>query len=169
MRQYLLDSAPLAAYLNGRQVAVDLINPWITHRETATSILVYGEITEYLKGLSHFPRRHAQLRRLAYRKNKAHFFPPRHFSAAGLSRCGWVARRGARAGARAGVVPCGLDTRCRMGEERAHRCLTGGRPREGESARTSPTSHTGHARKAISTTRCSASRLAPPAACTAMP
>jgi predicted nucleic acid-binding protein len=64
MRQYLFDSAPLAAYLNGRQVAVDLISPWITGRETATSILVYGEITEYLKGLSHFPRRHAQLRRL---------------------------------------------------------------------------------------------------------
>jgi predicted nucleic acid-binding protein len=64
MRQYLLDSAPLAAYLNGRQVAVDLISPWITRRGAATSILVYGEITEYLKGLSHFSRRHAQLRRL---------------------------------------------------------------------------------------------------------
>jgi hypothetical protein len=64
MRLYLLDSAPLAAYLNGRQVAVDLINPWITHREAATSILVYAEITEYIKGLPHFPRRHAQLRRL---------------------------------------------------------------------------------------------------------
>src|SRR5262245_32158988 len=64
MRQYLLDSAPLAAYLNGRQVAVDLISPWIARREAATSILVYGEITEYLKGLSHFSRRHAQLRRL---------------------------------------------------------------------------------------------------------
>ena len=64
MRQYLLDSAPLAAYLNGRQVAVDLISPWMTRREAATSILVYGEITEYLKGLSHFSRRHAQLRGL---------------------------------------------------------------------------------------------------------
>jgi predicted nucleic acid-binding protein len=64
MRQYLLDSAPLAAYLNGRQVAVDLISPWIARREAATSILVYGKITEYLKGLSHFSCRHAQLRRL---------------------------------------------------------------------------------------------------------
>ena len=64
MRQHLLDSAPLAAYLNGRQVAVDLISPWITRREAATSILVYGEITEYLKGLAHFSRRHVQLRRL---------------------------------------------------------------------------------------------------------
>jgi hypothetical protein len=54
MKQYLLDSAPLAAYLNGRQGAVDVISPWITRREAATSILVYGEITEYLKGLSHF-------------------------------------------------------------------------------------------------------------------
>jgi predicted nucleic acid-binding protein len=64
MRQYLLDSAPLAAYLHGRQVAVDLISPWIARREAATSLLVYGEITEYLKGLAHFSRRHAQLRRL---------------------------------------------------------------------------------------------------------
>jgi predicted nucleic acid-binding protein len=64
MRQYLLDSAPLAAYLNGRQVAVDLISPWIIRREAATSLLVYGEITEYLKGLAHFSRRHAQLRQL---------------------------------------------------------------------------------------------------------
>ena len=71
MRQYLLDSAPLAAYLKGRQVAVDLISPWITRREVATSILVYGEITEYLKGLSHFSRRHAQrgLTRFVWCKN----------------------------------------------------------------------------------------------------
>jgi hypothetical protein len=46
MRRYLLDSTPLAAYLNGRQVAGDLISPWITRREAATSILVYAEITE---------------------------------------------------------------------------------------------------------------------------
>jgi hypothetical protein len=39
----LLDSAPLAAYLNGRQVAVALISLWITRREAATSILFYLE------------------------------------------------------------------------------------------------------------------------------
>lgn len=64
MRRYLLDSAPLAAYLNGRKAAVELINPWISRREVATSILVYAEVTEYIKGLPGFPRRHAELRRL---------------------------------------------------------------------------------------------------------
>lgn len=64
MRRYLLDSAPLAAYLNGRRAAVELITPWISRREAATSILVYAEISEYIKSLPEFPRRHAELRRL---------------------------------------------------------------------------------------------------------
>ncbi|MBI2848966.1 MAG: type II toxin-antitoxin system VapC family toxin [Chloroflexi bacterium] len=64
MRRYLLDSAPLAAYLNGRHAAVELIIPWISRREAATSILVYAEVSEYLKGLPEFPRRHSELRRL---------------------------------------------------------------------------------------------------------
>jgi hypothetical protein len=29
MRRYLLDSCPLAAYLNGRPAAVQLLSPWI--------------------------------------------------------------------------------------------------------------------------------------------
>lgn len=49
MRRYLLDSGPLAAYLNGRPAAVQLISPWIARREVATSIVVYGEIIEYFK------------------------------------------------------------------------------------------------------------------------
>ncbi len=64
MKRYLLDSAPLAAYLLGRKVAVDLITPWIIRGEVATSILVYAEITEYIKGLSDFSRRHHDLKRL---------------------------------------------------------------------------------------------------------
>jgi hypothetical protein len=50
MRQYLLDSAPLAAYLNGRQVAVDLISPWIARHAMATAahrdhqIVLAGEL-----------------------------------------------------------------------------------------------------------------------------
>lgn len=64
MRRYLLDSAPIAAYLLGRKVAVDVITPWIMQREAATSILVYAEVTEYIKGLSDFARRHNDLRRL---------------------------------------------------------------------------------------------------------
>jgi predicted nucleic acid-binding protein len=66
MRQYLLDSTPLAAYLHGRRTTVDLIRPSVTRREAATSILVYAEITEYLKGLPRFSHRHAQLRRLLH-------------------------------------------------------------------------------------------------------
>jgi predicted nucleic acid-binding protein len=62
--RYLLDTTPLAAYLMGRTPAVSLIAPWLEAREAATSILVYGEIVEYLIGLPDFPARHFQLRRL---------------------------------------------------------------------------------------------------------
>jgi hypothetical protein len=51
MRRYLLDTGPLGAYLQGRQPAVDLIVPWIRRGEAATSILVYGELIEYIKSL----------------------------------------------------------------------------------------------------------------------
>ncbi len=64
MRRYLLDSSAVAAYLNGRNAAVDLISPWINRQEAATSILVYGEVIEYLKGLPGFPARQQQLRLL---------------------------------------------------------------------------------------------------------
>lgn len=64
MRRYLLDSGPLAAYLNGRPAAVQLISPWIDKREVATSILVYGEVIEYFKSLPRFPERRTELRRL---------------------------------------------------------------------------------------------------------
>ena len=36
MRRYLLDSSPLAAYLNQRQPAINLIRPWIADHEAAT-------------------------------------------------------------------------------------------------------------------------------------
>jgi predicted nucleic acid-binding protein len=64
MRQYLLDSAPLAGYLHGRQPFVDLITPFIRKHQAATSILVYAEVIEYLKGLPDFPRRRQQLQTL---------------------------------------------------------------------------------------------------------
>lgn len=63
MKSYLLDTAPLAAYLLGRQWAVEMIDAWLDRHEVATSILVYGEVVEYLKGLADFPTRHTQLRR----------------------------------------------------------------------------------------------------------
>jgi predicted nucleic acid-binding protein len=64
MRQYLLDSAPLAGYLHGRQSFVELIIPFIREHQAATSILVYAEVIEYLKGLPDFPRRRHQLQTL---------------------------------------------------------------------------------------------------------
>ncbi len=62
MRRYLIDTAPLAAYLLGRAGAVATLDPWLDRREAATSLLVYGEVVEYLKGLPDFPTRHQHLR-----------------------------------------------------------------------------------------------------------
>jgi len=64
MRQYLLDTGPLAAYLNNRPQAVTQISPWIAAREAATSVLVYAEIVEYLHGLPSVATHKSQLRRL---------------------------------------------------------------------------------------------------------
>lgn len=61
MKRYLIDSTPVAAYLQGRRAVVDLLAPWIANREVATSILVYGELIEYLRGLSDFDQRRQQL------------------------------------------------------------------------------------------------------------
>ena len=64
MRRYLLDTGPLGAYLQGRQAAVDLIVPWIRRSEATTSILVYGELIEYLKSLRDYPTKYLGLRGL---------------------------------------------------------------------------------------------------------
>jgi|SRR5579872_2181244 len=64
MRRYLLDSTPLAGFLHGRPQFVSRIAPLITRREVATSILVYAEVAEYLKGLPDYDRRREQLRTL---------------------------------------------------------------------------------------------------------
>ncbi len=64
MKRYLLDSALLGAYLHNRKEAVEFIAPLIARREAATSILVYAEIVEYIKGFPNFRHRHAQLRDL---------------------------------------------------------------------------------------------------------
>lgn len=64
MRRYLLDTSVLSAYLLGRPGAVSLVSPWIRSREVATSILVFGEVIEYLKGRQDFEQRHSELRDL---------------------------------------------------------------------------------------------------------
>lgn len=64
MRRYLLDTTPLAAYLNNRPATVSLVQPWLARREAATSALCYAEVVEYLQGLPNAAQRIAQLRRL---------------------------------------------------------------------------------------------------------
>ncbi len=64
MRRFLLDTSIIAAYLNNRPQAVQIVQPWIQRREAATSILVYGEVIEYLKGVPNYLQRRRQLREL---------------------------------------------------------------------------------------------------------
>jgi len=64
MKRYLLDTSLLAAYLQSRAPAVRLIRPLIERHEVATSILVYAEVTEYVKGLSNATKRQHDLRQL---------------------------------------------------------------------------------------------------------
>lgn len=64
MPQYLLDTSALSAYLLGRPRAVQLISPWIQHQEAATSILVYGEVIEYVRNMLGFQRHQASLRQI---------------------------------------------------------------------------------------------------------
>ena len=64
MRQYLVDTTPLAALLQRREAATLLLTPWLTARELATSILVYGEVVESIRRFADFPRRQRELRTL---------------------------------------------------------------------------------------------------------
>jgi predicted nucleic acid-binding protein len=64
MKQYLVDSTPLTAYLHGRPAARRLMTPWIRSRAAATSQLCYAEVIEHLKSFPHFKPRQAHLRRL---------------------------------------------------------------------------------------------------------
>jgi predicted nucleic acid-binding protein len=62
--RYLLDTGPLAALLLGRPGAIRLFTPWIRSQEVATSIVVYGEVVEYIKGLPNFSVHRAGLHNL---------------------------------------------------------------------------------------------------------
>lgn len=61
MRRYLLDTPMVSAYLLSRPAALSLVTPWIQNGEAATSILVYGEVNEYIRGRADYPQLHAQL------------------------------------------------------------------------------------------------------------
>jgi predicted nucleic acid-binding protein len=67
VRRYLLDTSLVAGLLNNRPRAVALITPWIHSREVATSILVYGEVVEYIKGRPNYTAHHRALRSLLRR------------------------------------------------------------------------------------------------------
>ena len=63
MAEHLIDTGPLAGYLLGRRWAMEALDPLLDKHEAATSILVYGEVIEYLKSLPDFAARRSQLRR----------------------------------------------------------------------------------------------------------
>jgi predicted nucleic acid-binding protein len=64
VRRYLLDTALVAALLHNRSTAVGLARPWLLAHEAATSVLVYGEVLEYIKTRPNFPAHHNGLQAL---------------------------------------------------------------------------------------------------------
>ena len=64
MKRFLVDTTPLAAYLQQKEPAISILKPLIERHEVATSIIVYAEVTEYIKGLPHYQQRHDELRHL---------------------------------------------------------------------------------------------------------
>ncbi len=64
MRRQLVDTTPLVALLTNRPSVVSLLTPALSRDELATSIVVYGEVLERIKGAPDVARRHAGLRQL---------------------------------------------------------------------------------------------------------
>lgn len=54
MKTYLLDTSLVAGYLLARAKAITIVSPLIERGEAATSVLVYGEVVEYVKGFTDF-------------------------------------------------------------------------------------------------------------------
>src|SRR3954451_16943462 len=64
MRRYLLDTPLVSALLNNRPGTVSLVQPWIAANEAATSVLVYGEVIEYIKPTQRYSAHYSVLRNL---------------------------------------------------------------------------------------------------------
>ena len=64
MRKYLLDTSVVAGYLLARTKAIQLVRPLLAQEEVATSILVYGEVAEYVKKFASFNAYKASLEAL---------------------------------------------------------------------------------------------------------
>ncbi len=54
MKRYLLDTSLVAGFLLAREKAIKLVSPLLEREEAATSILVYGEVAEYVKQFTSF-------------------------------------------------------------------------------------------------------------------
>jgi len=66
LERYLLDTKPLAAYLFDRPLAVALLRPLIVAERASPSMLCYGEVVEYIRGLPPARRRQRALRGLMH-------------------------------------------------------------------------------------------------------
>ncbi len=64
MKRYLVDTSLVAAFLHGRPTALALMEPLVRRGQAGTSMLVYGEVIEYLKGLPTFREYKARLQKL---------------------------------------------------------------------------------------------------------
>lgn len=64
MRRYLLDTPAIAALLHNRPGAVALMRLWVGNAEAATSVLVYAEVIEYVRGRPDYDRYQRGLRAL---------------------------------------------------------------------------------------------------------
>ncbi len=80
MKRYLLDTSLLAAYLHNRTQAITLMSLWVQRDEAVTSILVYGEVIEYLKGLPNFQQKYDKFHTIL------HEIPPNPLTYAILER-----------------------------------------------------------------------------------
>ncbi len=64
MTKYLLDTSLVAGYLLAREKAMQLVRPLIEKDQATTSILVYGEVAEYVKKFATFTSYRASLEAL---------------------------------------------------------------------------------------------------------
>jgi predicted nucleic acid-binding protein len=64
VRRYLLDASPLAGLLLARPAIVGRVQSWMIRHEVATSILVYGEVIEHVRGRPDFEARRDDLQAL---------------------------------------------------------------------------------------------------------
>lgn len=64
MRRVLLDTTIVAGLLFDRAQIVALVEPWLVRNEAATSILVYAEVIEQIRGRGDYPVRVRSLRSL---------------------------------------------------------------------------------------------------------